>query len=1149
MRRFLSVLLTICILVTLFTLPAMAEGSVSIDEIYYKISGSEIDKLQEGTIRPTIVINNGSGEAKEVNVFSALFSSESRIESIKIASGIVSEGKGEYFGPQMDVEGTQGKELRTFVWEKDSFAPMGGMRTLTDAEPSEIESITLIADDTKCEGIINETAKTVTFPVTAYAADDAASSMPDLSAVDYDVAGMDMDVVSEDGKTYLVSTSNSAPTKKYEVKTENWILQKSVDFDNLAQGAASGSADGGRGQAGTISYTNVNQCGIYAKPKDGSDETETGNNAYKFVGYSDNTKLYLTTDTSNLSEKVSEISFKFDMRIDDFGTDGENSFAKYGQLHVSQGLADGNYPYEMSMAFGNATAKEVVDTTKLGENQYSFGYSISRASGGKGKIANAPVLDMKKWYSFEILFKIDNATGKYSYEFFVDGVSAGKIENCFTKGAPSALVSGKGYTAMAASAFPAVYNFTAFARKQVGETAYFDNISVEYKRADEIPNVYILGDSLMADYAPDSVRRGWGEFIGDYFDGEQVRFQNMAKSGHRASFYLKGGNNAASGNKWYGADWYAVESQIKEGDYVIISVGYNDSIRPASECTDAADLQANLETLISKAKATGATVYVASEPPHIGSFTDANSSAYMKFSEKSCNEKLKNAAEAKGAVYIDLSAEATKEFNSYVSEYINENFAAAKAENDDLADEEVKSMLDIQARDMIYFGNGTGILADASSVDWTHYEEIGASLIAKAAANLIKAEGGELATYAKGYVAEAGNDTSVKSATLTVGGHTFEGIINNTTKEITFYPHTFRMNNITSSGAQLYATDNDLALSYPANIKTATVTLESEGTVDKNGVAVDLSDGNQVDFKITAANGDSVNYKVSAVESALSIYSHFNGSLRQNEAYRWNLPTWDNIIKTVNNVQYNYGNTTFRWISDEQKPTVTTALTLHEDSTTNKYFTITKSEPSVGRGFYAYLGDSGNTEKTVDTVVTSYDLMIEDLNGGRGFFAGLGGKRQLQSSFISDDNQRQALVFTRENLGEISTGIELKYVDNYKNNTLKDIPDAPILEFGKWYNIVTVQKDSENGDAYTTTMDIYVDGEYIGQVSSDYTDKYVFNIQAAFGGWSETGLETTYSVRLDNLAVMTDIGTAPLHEVKLSDNGKSYVVGDAITSR
>ncbi len=81
--------------------------------------------------------------------------------------------------------------------------------------------------------------------------------------------------------------------------------------------------------------------------------------------------------------------------------------------------------------------------------------------------------------------------------------------------------------------------------------------------ADHPPQLYLAGDSTMADYAVTSPLRGWGMVLGSHFI-DPSRVHNHAVSGRSTKSFMARGN------------WEKLLAELQPGDYVIIQFGHND---------------------------------------------------------------------------------------------------------------------------------------------------------------------------------------------------------------------------------------------------------------------------------------------------------------------------------------------------------------------------------------------------------------------------------------------------------------------------------------------------------------------------------------------------------------------------------------------
>ena len=78
--------------------------------------------------------------------------------------------------------------------------------------------------------------------------------------------------------------------------------------------------------------------------------------------------------------------------------------------------------------------------------------------------------------------------------------------------------------------------------------------------------VHTIGDSTMAEYDESTTdKRGWGMYLGSFFDPAFVTVNNRGKSGADTRGFYTGA-----------AYWPSVKSQMSEGDYLIIQFAHND---------------------------------------------------------------------------------------------------------------------------------------------------------------------------------------------------------------------------------------------------------------------------------------------------------------------------------------------------------------------------------------------------------------------------------------------------------------------------------------------------------------------------------------------------------------------------------------------
>ena len=102
--------------------------------------------------------------------------------------------------------------------------------------------------------------------------------------------------------------------------------------------------------------------------------------------------------------------------------------------------------------------------------------------------------------------------------------------------------------------------------------------------ADYTPTLYLVGDSLCQNYATDvpdesTVKtvypyQGWGYYMNKFMDG--ITVDNRARSGWTTESYVHPAAGGESDSQLY-YRWDSFKKQIKPGDYVLVSLGINDS--------------------------------------------------------------------------------------------------------------------------------------------------------------------------------------------------------------------------------------------------------------------------------------------------------------------------------------------------------------------------------------------------------------------------------------------------------------------------------------------------------------------------------------------------------------------------------------------
>jgi len=107
--------------------------------------------------------------------------------------------------------------------------------------------------------------------------------------------------------------------------------------------------------------------------------------------------------------------------------------------------------------------------------------------------------------------------------------------------------------------------------------------------------IALIGDSTVCEYPVDKPERGWGHFLGEYFN-DSVKIVNLAASGRSTKTFLTEG-------LW-------AKTLAEKPQWVFIQFGHNDSHdKSKPEATDAAtDYRDNLRRYVKEARDIGASV-------------------------------------------------------------------------------------------------------------------------------------------------------------------------------------------------------------------------------------------------------------------------------------------------------------------------------------------------------------------------------------------------------------------------------------------------------------------------------------------------------------------------------------------------------------
>lgn len=342
----------------------------------------------------------------------------------------------------------------------------------------------------------------------------------------------------------------------------------------------------------------------------------------------DNMKASLGTSASQSGAVVLNLN---DTNTLNISTDGGSPVSYTVKTEYSENLAEASSsnavtsssPYTLS-ASGvpqnysckkmNTSADITFDTFADGDEAVIslYGADVAKIAYANGKIgfsgmssefSYSPELEIGDTVRFDCAIRDGNTA-----EVFADGIYMGSVSiNSIDK-------------------LPSSDHFAVSCTGSAKLTLENISLSVINNLLDNKTVVHIIGDSLVQYYGNDvnGISRdieGWGRYICDEFNDDTVVL-NHARSGYNTNVYLNGTNRT---NYETIERWSSVKSRMKNGDYLIISLAWNEENSVDGTKTEAA-YKANMNKIISDAKALGVTPIVCTPPVSITHWTDTTTS-------------------------------------------------------------------------------------------------------------------------------------------------------------------------------------------------------------------------------------------------------------------------------------------------------------------------------------------------------------------------------------------------------------------------------------------------------------------------------------------------------------------------------------------
>jgi lysophospholipase L1-like esterase len=221
--------------------------------------------------------------------------------------------------------------------------------------------------------------------------------------------------------------------------------------------------------------------------------------------------------------------------------------------------------------------------------------------------------------------------------------------------------------------------------------------------------IFLAGDSTVAEKLPAKrPETGWGEFLQPAFDRGHVRVENHAKNGRSTRTFISEGL------------WLEIVDKLQPGDYVFIEFGHNDeSPEKADRYTPPADFEKNLVRMVRDVRGKEAfpvllTPVVRRNFDGQGNFVD------------------------KHGVYPDVTRKVARDFFVPLIDMHRESERVLKQYG---PEESCKLFLQLQPGENPNYPDGV--------TDNTHFNPVGAQIMAELAVEGIRAANLDIARYLK----------------------------------------------------------------------------------------------------------------------------------------------------------------------------------------------------------------------------------------------------------------------------------------------------------------------------------------------------------------------------------------------------------------
>ncbi|MBQ6894453.1 MAG: hypothetical protein IJN40_03045 [Clostridia bacterium] len=268
---------------------------------------------------------------------------------------------------------------------------------------------------------------------------------------------------------------------------------------------------------------------------------------------------------------------------------------------------------------------------------------------------------------------------------------------------------------------------------------YCEAETMRFNRQDTEATLFLMGDSIVQTYENFGYPiQGWGFYIDDYLNNN-IKVENRATSGWTTDHYLYPEERGVIGTENEYKTWENIKSELKAGDYVMVSLGINDA---GSGNVSEARYRQNIEKIYNDASIKGATV-ILSTPTIQGKAWGDTSIGFSDSAYAGRGVICKSIANSYNSVCLPLGSELVKTYNAMAEKYLEENPGATRAE----ANNYVGNYFHIYALSSTDYPEGWNSFGTLEKNDAMHYNPTGAKTVAGVIARLILESDSSLADY------------------------------------------------------------------------------------------------------------------------------------------------------------------------------------------------------------------------------------------------------------------------------------------------------------------------------------------------------------------------------------------------------------------